>query len=82
MGKAELNYNYVNDKIKLKGNSNVEYPIFVLKAEIEELKSVVIVTKTKYVVPGKVIGRSHDILNWKKTHPNNGKLYKEPNGNT
>ena len=52
MDKAEVKYNYINDKIKFKGNSKVEYPILSLKESIEELKDMKTVTKTKYVVPG------------------------------
>ena len=63
MDKAEVKYNYINDKIKFKGNSKVEYPILSLKESIEELKDMKTVTKTKYVVPGKVSGWSFKIHN-------------------
>ena len=56
MDKKEVNYNSVEDKLKLKESKNLEYPILEFKSKIEELKDWVIVTKSKYVVPGKVSG--------------------------
>ena len=71
MDKAEVQYNDIKDKLKFKGNSKVEDPILELKAEIEELEAEATVTKTKYVVPGKGSGNSHEITNWIKNPPNN-----------
>ena len=33
--KSEIKYNELRDKIKFKGNSRAEYPIFELRSEIE-----------------------------------------------
>ena len=63
MDKAEVKYGSIKDRLKLKGNSKVEYPILSLKESIEELKDMKTVTKTKYVVPGKVSGWSFKIHN-------------------
>ena len=45
--KAEIDYNEIKDKLKLKVNSMVEYPILALKSEIEELKAATEATKKK-----------------------------------
>ena len=76
MDKVEVKYNKFKDKINFKINPKLEYPILSLKAEIQGLKDAATVTKKKYAVPGKEIGRSHDIPNLMKNHPKNGKLYK------
>ena len=77
MDKSELKYNQLKDKLKLKGNYKVEYPMLVLKAEIEEIKAAAKVAKTKDVVPGKGSRRSLKITSWMNTPTNNGKIYKE-----
>ena len=69
--REKVKYNDIKDKLKFKGKSKLEDPILELKAEIEELKAEATVTKTKYVVPGKGSGKSHEITNWIKNPPNN-----------